>query len=723
MRLRSRLRFRKRLLLLLGAAVVLAGVSGVYFVRYLAKPNTGLVVNYPEVIKRDGRVLFSPKTPFSPAVASGLRPNLDQIIAIDGRAVQSIRDVVEADARIRGFGAFPVEVIREGEGKLSVAVTPSLNLLRPDWVFALLFCLTLTFTAFYLIIHLPEDTASNLIALAALFYLVFTAVKPFYYESFLSNLLIHFGKLTSWFMVFFALYFPVPRGSRASRLSLIGTILAVYLLFIVLRLLYFDAWARSGEDAWLERYRFLGQLNNIADGVAFVLYVVLLGRSHLKTPHVREKRQLEWIIAGFLIGVPPYFFLDQLPLILGEPPGLRISMGNFANLFLVFVPLFLVIGLLKHRVFNIRFFISRYAVYVALAAIVFSFFCVLYSPLRLLFETSYGLPEWLAGFLVTMLLFIVLIPLRSLLCNLVDRVFYRSHYRQSLRDSAELEQRNLELRLLIDEMNRQSMRSFQRDKLRELRGIVTGIAHRVNDPVNYVSASLAALDRKMPVLLGSLEQGRPLPPPEARQAGQEIRKLLEIAREGNLSLRDFLRKLVILAGSRPSVPVSVSVEQLLRSTVAELRRKHPEATVRLGKCAAGRVKCNPEEIGQALQYVLENALEASAASAGAYTTSADTAGAEPSVAAAAEGRYVRVTVVDHGPGMGEGQLRRAFDPFFTTKADHDGLGLFFSRMLIERSDGSVELRSTRGGGSTVTILLPREAGVLGQAEASREGAR
>jgi hypothetical protein len=44
-------RFRWRMLLLFAAAVFFAGVSGVYFVRYLAKPNTGLVVNFPEAVE------------------------------------------------------------------------------------------------------------------------------------------------------------------------------------------------------------------------------------------------------------------------------------------------------------------------------------------------------------------------------------------------------------------------------------------------------------------------------------------------------------------------------------------------------------------------------------------------------------------------------------------------------------------------------------------------
>jgi hypothetical protein len=171
---------KSRFLLLLLAAVVLSSLAGFYFLRYLIKPNTGLVVNYPEVVVREGQIVFAPKTPFSPAVSSGLKPNRDRIVRINNSEIHSIRDVVKADSAIWSFKPFPVEVLRDGIERRVIQVTPVLTPSRVDWVFALIFCAALCFTAFYLIVNLPEDTASNFLALAALFYLVFTAVKPFY---------------------------------------------------------------------------------------------------------------------------------------------------------------------------------------------------------------------------------------------------------------------------------------------------------------------------------------------------------------------------------------------------------------------------------------------------------------------------------------------------------------------------------------------------------------
>lgn len=664
---------RRRFLLLLLPAVLLTGVSAVYFARYLFKPTTGLVVNYPEVVERKGRIVFAPKTPFSPAAAAGLQAERDQVLSVAGRPIQSIRDVVEVEAGIRGFQPVPVQVLRDGEEQLTLSITPVLPLTRPDWVFALLFCAALGFMAFYLIRELPQDAASNLISLGALFYLVFTALKPFYYESLFVNLLIHLGKLTPWFMVFFAMYFPQPKGSRAGRRAVILGILGLYLVFIGVRLILFAHWQDGLGDLWYQRYRLLGRWQNLTDGVALLAYAGLLVFSYVKTQRPAERRQLEWILAGFLLGMPPYFFLDQLPMILGEPPGLRISLGGFASLFLVFVPVFFLIGLLRHKAFNLRYFLLRYLLYALLALLIFAFFYLLYQPAESLFRQAYGLPPPASGFLVTALLFFLLVPIRALLASLLERLFFPDHFRQGVRYSAGLEARNLELRILVDELNRRRRRSFQMDRLHDMKMVLAGIERRVLRDVDEASAGVA-------------EMG-----PAGGQAAERARLSL-------FELREFARKLGGLSGLRSGTPAEVGAEYLCRSAAAELRKRYPLAEVRLSGGALQKLHCRPEELVQSLRYLLENAVEAGASPQ------------EPvSVRISERGRAVRIEVEDHGPGFA--RPREAFRPFFTTKPGHDGLGLYFCRALVERNGGTVVLADApEGGGACLRVSFFCEEG-------------
>ena len=692
--LRHFLKFKWRFLILFSFALILSSFSAVYFVRYLFKPNTGLVVNYPEVIYDQGEVLFSPKTPFSPAVASGLNPNKDVILEINGRPIKGSRDVVLADAEVWDFDPVEVKVKSRESGERTVYIQPAINPARIDWFFTLIFAIALTFTVFYLIFNLPEDRASNFITLAALFYLVFTCVKPFYYESFFSNLLIHFGKLTSWFMFFFALYFPFPRFKRSIRLTLIWGILGIYLFFIASRLYYYSMWGLSGQESWLVQYRYLGKINNISDGIAYIAYTVLLVSAYIKTPHLSDKRQIEWILAGFLIAIPPYFFLDQLPLIVGGSQGLRMSMGNFASLFLVFVPLFFVIGLIKHRVFNIKYFVNRYIVYGVLFLVILAFFTILYEPVLRLFIANYGLTERVAGFLVTSLLFVFLLPIRTLIGTLVERIFYKAYYSKSLKYSASLEKRNMELLIIVDELNRQQLRTFQTDKIRELRGIITGIAHRINNPVNFIYSGLGSLENRLNTLFKNLKSSEALPREELVKHETEIGRFMSIVEEGSLMIKDFIRKLVSLTGSRSSIMVNVEVMRLVKNSELEMRKRYPQIILELQINSSIKIKCYPAELIQAIEYVLENAVEANQGYEQAI-----------SVRLIEEDGAVGIIIEDKGVGIDDLNIKRIFDPFFTTKVDHEGLGLYFAKTIVERNSGQVKISSKSDGGTIVRFLF------------------
>jgi signal transduction histidine kinase len=638
---------------------------------------------------------------------------------VDGKAVRSLRDLIVADAGIRSFLPFPVEVLRDGRERRVVTITPVFNLARPDWLFSLIFCCALGFTGFYLVLQRPLEPAYVLIALAALFYLVFTAVKPFYYENRTSNLLIHFGKLTSWLMVLFALYFPRPRGTKALRLALLLSIPAVYAVFAAVRLRYFALWSDFGADQWLRRYRFLGQIGNAADGVAFGLYALLLIGTYLRSASAQEKRQIEWILAGFLIAIPPYFFLDQLPIILGEPPGMRISMGSFANLFLAFVPLFFTVGLIKHRVFNLRFFLSRYVVYTLLVFLLLGFFTVFYEPAAGLFMANYGLPDNMAAFLVTTLLYLLLVPLRFGLSTAVDRLFYRKHYIRGTAYSAGLERRNQELQVLIEQLQREGQRSLRQRTFGELRGVLRGLTRRMDVPTRRITGALIEARGELTERptepaersgelaerpAGPAERSPELierptepahPSPAARERDIRVQRILAEALEDAAEIRELLGRLATIVGPHAAAPTRVSVPRLLAAVRAAALRRHPQLEVRVSSEPRSRAVCHPEEITQLLAHLIENAEEAM----GPRDTTVTLRCLER------EG-HVEIWVEDSGMGFDARAQRLEFEPFFSTKPGHDGLGLYFCRLIAERNLGSIELRRSPEGGGRAVVRLP-----------------
>jgi signal transduction histidine kinase len=108
-------------------------------------------------------------------------------------------------------------------------------------------------------------------------------------------------------------------------------------------------------------------------------------------------------------------------------------------------------------------------------------------------------------------------------------------------------------------------------------------------------------------------------------------------------------------------------------------------------------------VGKVLDHLLRNAVKFSP-------------GDRPIVvSAAADKRFVRISVADYGRGMTADEAARCFEPFWQADevSGHElggaGVGLYIVRSLVEAMGGHVAVRSAKGAGSTFTFALPRTA--------------
>jgi signal transduction histidine kinase len=73
----------------------------------------------------------------------------------------------------------------------------------------------------------------------------------------------------------------------------------------------------------------------------------------------------------------------------------------------------------------------------------------------------------------------------------------------------------------------------------------------------------------------------------------------------------------------------------------------------------------------------------------------------------AKRKSVKIEIRDSGVGIDPGVFPNLFRPFFTTRSDGTGLGLFFSRLVVEQFGGTLNIvRSLPGKGTTVALILP-----------------
>jgi PAS domain S-box-containing protein len=112
------------------------------------------------------------------------------------------------------------------------------------------------------------------------------------------------------------------------------------------------------------------------------------------------------------------------------------------------------------------------------------------------------------------------------------------------------------------------------------------------------------------------------------------------------------------------------------------------------------------QLGQVIDNVVINARQAMPAGGAVTITAANATleeGQHPSLRA---GRYVKVSVSDTGVGIPSKLLRRVFDPFFSTKQSGSGLGLATCYSIMQKHDGSIDVESEHGRGTTFHIFLP-----------------
>jgi PAS domain S-box-containing protein len=233
----------------------------------------------------------------------------------------------------------------------------------------------------------------------------------------------------------------------------------------------------------------------------------------------------------------------------------------------------------------------------------------------------------------------------------------------------------------------------QADKLAALGTLSAGIAHEINNPIGIITS-------RVEVMLLEAE-GEELP--------TELRKDLEVILRHARRVASITQGLLSFArqssGVRAAVNLNRVVEEILQLVRKDMDRAHVQVTLRRDE-ALPEIMADANAIGQVLLNLLTNARRAMPDGGGEITIE---------TAYDAQARSVRLMVRDTGTGIAPDVLPKIFDPFFTTKADGTGLGLSVSHGIIHDHQGSVDVESEVGKGTTFTVTLPVDAspGALG----------
>ena len=284
---------------------------------------------------------------------------------------------------------------------------------------------------------------------------------------------------------------------------------------------------------------------------------------------------------------------------------------------------------------------------------------------------------------------------------------------------ADLAVRNDELERTLEELRAAEAQLVQSERLAAVGGLAAGIAHEVNNPVNYALNATQALK----VVVGELrelareasaldwedldklaESGRQLRShiEEAglEQLGEEVDELTEIVTGGLRRTTRLVGDLRDFATPGRGEHVHFDLRDGLSSTLELVRHDLAAQNVEVAldlPASLQEISGDPGAINQIFLNLLKNAAEALAGGGGRIGIRVREADGAISVA-----------VSDDGPGIEPEVLEQLFEPFFTTReaGQGTGLGLSMCRKIADAHGGRLDVETRIGQGSTFTLSLP-----------------
>ncbi|TVQ27630.1 MAG: response regulator [Spirochaetaceae bacterium] len=288
-----------------------------------------------------------------------------------------------------------------------------------------------------------------------------------------------------------------------------------------------------------------------------------------------------------------------------------------------------------------------------------------------------------------------------------------------------LKARESELQESLAQLKAVQAHLVQTEKMKSLGVLMAGIAHNANNPLNYIISSLDGLEKGLKDIRGMLDKQRErgtlrdeLDEIQYPALSVEMDELLAGARDGARDVHYLVRSLrrFTQTGTTDAIAdaTAASVPENLECVLSLVRAALPDACrIDVDVPDLPTVRISANDLSQVLLSILSNCIDAIRAR-DAATTETGTAGlisisAERSAKLnGIERPVVAVTVNDNGIGMDAHTLSHATDPFFSTKDPSQavGLGLTSCSRMIRDARGSLELDSTPGVGTSVTIVLP-----------------
>lgn len=301
------------------------------------------------------------------------------------------------------------------------------------------------------------------------------------------------------------------------------------------------------------------------------------------------------------------------------------------------------------------------------------------------------------------------------------------HSKEVLEDR--VEERTSELKNILAELQRTQAQVVQSEKMSSLGQLVAGLAHEINNPVNFIHGNLAHVEDYTEDLLEFIQlyqQQYPHATPAIQTAAEEIDleflqedlpKMLASMKLGTDRIRQIILSLRNFSRMDEAEFKAVDIHEGIDSTLLILQHRlkaksdRPEVEVVKDYGQLPLVQCYAGQLNQVFMNILVNSIDAmdEKNDKRTYQEMKDNPNRITIRTAMVEAGWVEVAIADNGVGIAQAIQQRIFDPFFTTKTLGKGTGMGMSisyQIITEKHGGELKCVSTPGEGTEFKIRIP-----------------
>jgi two-component system NtrC family sensor kinase len=286
----------------------------------------------------------------------------------------------------------------------------------------------------------------------------------------------------------------------------------------------------------------------------------------------------------------------------------------------------------------------------------------------------------------------------------------------------ELQNTNEQLSIAFKDLKGAQIQLVEAEKMASLGQLTAGIAHEINNPINFVKSNIKPLQLDFKDIMEIIDEYGKLHTADSSNIVSHLKEIEALKKDIGLDfIKDEIESLMtgiengaertaeIVRGLRnfsrldESVIKTVNIHEGIDSTLILLRSNIPvNITVVKEYNALGEIECFPGKLNQVFMNILSNAIHAITAKKKMCPeekitiTTTDTA---------ANG--IEIRIVDTGKGMSEEVKQKIYDPFFTTKdvGEGTGLGMAIVFNIIKEHSGKIEVITEEGKGTEFIITL------------------